>query len=220
MPANINTTLTNLMSNPLITANNAPQNNVLFNHDLNRILVNKLLNQNFIHKLETSDPQLQNYLRSISTKIEKGEIYLDAYTSRNIFLGKETVNSYRNKASRSQSPLKIYNISEMDAGTNQPIQHKGYLDTMIGIERHSDTLSPYVTFTATTDPMALANKLEKLDLDDGSLSRKLILNEDFTKHALPQYVKTGQDQSRHLIEESKRNQQSSNSQSIDFGFNR
>ncbi|WP_240016411.1 MULTISPECIES: hypothetical protein [Acinetobacter] len=220
VPANINTTLTNLMSNPLITANNTPQNNVLFNHDLNRILVNKLLNQNFIHKLETSDPQLQNYLRSISTKIEKGEIYLDAYTSRNIFLGKETVNSYRNKASRSQSPLKIYNISEMDAATNQPIQHKGYLDTMIGIERHSDTLSPYVTFTATTDPMALANKLEKLDLDDGKLSKKLILNEDFTKHALPQYVKTGQDHSRHLIEESKRNQQSSNSQSIDFGFNR
>ena len=51
-PANINTTLTNLMSNPLITANNTPQNNVLFNHDLNRILVNKLLNQNFIHKLD------------------------------------------------------------------------------------------------------------------------------------------------------------------------
>ena len=68
--------------------------------------------------------------------------------------------------------------------------------------------------------MALANKLEKFDLDDGKLSKKLILNEDFTKHALPQYVKTGQDHSRHLIEESKRNQQSSNSQSIDFGFNR
>lgn len=219
VPADINTTLTKLMKDPIISQENRPQDNIIFNHDLNRIIVNKLLKQNFVHKLETSDPQLQMYLKTISAKLDKGELFLDAFTSRNIFLGKETVNSYRAKASRSQSPLKIYNVTEMD-NNNQPVQHKGYLPTLIGVDRHSDTLSPFVTFTATTDPMSQAEKLEKVVPVDRNLSRSILLNEEFSKDSLPSYVKSAQNSARNEIENSKRSQSQQSDQNIDFGFHR
>ena len=219
VPADINTTLTKLMKDPIISQENRPQDNIIFNHDLNRIIVNKLLKQNFVHKLETSDPQLQMYLKTISAKLDKGELFLDAFTSRNIFLGKETVNSYRAKASRSQSPLKIYNVTEMD-NNNQPVQHKGYLPTLIGVDRHSDTLSPFVTFTATTDPMSQAEKLEKVAPVDRNLSRSILLNEEFSKDSLPSYVKSAQNSARNEIENSKRSQSQQSDQNIDFGFHR
>ncbi len=74
------------MRKPLTTQDFTPDDSMMFNHDLNRILVNRFLGVEFSQKLETSNPQLQDNLRLISGKLKKGEIYLDAYSTQNIFL--------------------------------------------------------------------------------------------------------------------------------------
>lgn len=219
VPANINITLTKLMKDPIVNNQNQLDPSVIFNHDLNRILVKHLLNQPFSHKLETNDPQLQHFLKTLSAKLNKGEIYLDAYSSRNIFLGKDTVKMYRAKASRSLSPLKIYNIDERD-NSNNVVQHKGYLNAVIGIERHSDTLSPFITFTTPISPLDQASKLENLQTPKNQqIHRTILASEEFKKDPLPQSV-TNQpiDNVRKSIEESKKLHQQNNSTDYNFGF--
>ncbi|MDC5278494.1 hypothetical protein OHW85_23450, partial [Acinetobacter baumannii] len=157
----------------------------------------------FGHKLETFDPELQRNLKILSSKITSGEIYLDAYSTQNIFLGKETLKTYQAKSKRNQSPLKIFTITEMMG--DQPVYQKGYIQSMIGIDRHSDTLAPFVTFTATTNPTAESQKIQDLKFSENEKNLKQVFNikEDFTKNPLPNDVTSAHKNSRQAINQSR-----------------
>ena len=214
IPADISTTLNNLMRKPLTARDYVPDESMMFNHDLNRILVNRLLGVEFTQSLETSNPQLQNNLRLLSGKLKKGEIYLDAYATQNIFFGRDTLKTYQAKSTRSSSPLKIYTVTEMH--NDEPIYQKGYIHSLVGIDRHSDTLAPYVTFSSTTDPNATSRKIQDLQFDEGNLKRTIYLKEEFKKHPLPNSAAPVIDQERANINRIREEIQNQSNNSINF----
>ncbi|MFX6062017.1 hypothetical protein ABTF18_12205 [Acinetobacter baumannii] len=214
IPADINTTLNNLMSKPLTTQDFTPDDSMMFNHDLNRILVNRFLGVEFSQKLETSNPQLQDNLRLISGKLKKGEIYLDAYSTQNIFFGRDTLKTYQAKANRNSSPLKIYTVTDMH--NEQPVYQKGYIHSLVGIDRHSDTLAPFVTFSSTTDPMAVSKKIQDLNINEENLKRTIYLKEEFQKHPLPNSAAPVVDKERASINRIREEMQNQSNNSINF----